>query len=128
MTSSTRAPLGRRPFLARSGKALASGLVRRAVQTRLPSVEAPQDGSTTLAVTISQDITNLDAARTFDVYSSWVQAQICEPLFVVAPDFSITANLVASFEQPDPLTYVYHLYDGISFQDGTPLDAEAVRW
>ena len=36
--------------------------------------------------------------------------------------------LARSWEQPDALTWVFHLRDGVRFQDGRPLEAEDVAW
>ena len=33
-----------------------------------------------------------------------------------------------SWEQPDPLTLVFHLRDGVRFHDGRPLTARDVVW
>lgn len=122
------ARLGRRPFLLKSSTALAACLTGSRAGVRRTAAAPRQGTATTLAVAISHDATNLDASRALDVYSSRVQAQVCEPLFVAAPDLSIAMNVIGSLEQPDPVTYILHPFDGISFQDGTPLDGEAVRW
>jgi peptide/nickel transport system substrate-binding protein len=36
--------------------------------------------------------------------------------------------LAERFEQPDPLTYIFHLRSGVKFHDGTPLTAEDVAF
>ncbi|HSB69755.1 MAG TPA: ABC transporter substrate-binding protein [Candidatus Methylomirabilis sp.] len=37
-------------------------------------------------------------------------------------------DLAERFEQPDPLTYIFHLRSGVRFHDGTPLTAEDVAF
>jgi len=82
----------------------------------------------TLSAGIQRDATNLDSARSQDVYSGYVQAQIVEPLFYQTNDFKIGGNLVAKVENPDNTTYLFHLQSGVKFQDDTNFDADAVKW
>ena len=42
--------------------------------------------------------------------------------------FQMQPWLATSWEQPDPLTWVFHLRDDVHFQDGRPLTAEDVAW
>jgi ABC-type transport system substrate-binding protein len=37
-------------------------------------------------------------------------------------------NLAKSWEIPDPRTIILHLQENVKFHDGTPFDAEAVKW
>ncbi len=43
-------------------------------------------------------------------------------------NFQFTPALASSWEQPDPLTYVFHLRSGVRFHDGRPLTARDVVW
>lgn len=45
------------------------------------------------------------------------------------PDFSPDPNrsLAPEWENPDPLTWTFHLRPDVKFHDGTPLNAEAIR-
>lgn len=43
-----------------------------------------------------------------------------------APSGELTPGLAESWESPDPLTFVLHLREGVTFQDGTPFNADAV--
>ncbi len=82
----------------------------------------------TLNLGISRDATNLDSAKSQDVYSAYVQAQIVEPLFIGTNDFKIAGNLVDKVENPDDTTYLFHLKTGIKYQDGTDFNADSVKW
>ncbi len=42
--------------------------------------------------------------------------------------YNLVPWLATSWEQPDALTWVFHLRDGVRFQDGRPLEAEDVVW
>jgi len=43
-------------------------------------------------------------------------------------NYNLRPWLATSWEQPDALTWVFHLRDGVRFQDGRPLEAEDVVW
>ncbi len=42
--------------------------------------------------------------------------------------YEVQPWLAQSWEQPDPLTYVFHLHPGVRFQDGRPLTSADVKW
>ena len=59
--------------------------------------------------------------------SALIAMQMCEPLTRLNPDYSTSPNL-AELSQPDDLTLVYTIRDGVTFWDGTPLTADDVVW
>ncbi|MDR2322402.1 MAG: ABC transporter substrate-binding protein, partial [Microbacterium sp.] len=65
----------------------------------------------------------LDYAYAFDYPDNQVLANVCESLLRLNPDYSLSPGLAKSFSNPDPLTWVYELRDGVTFHDGTPLTA-----
>jgi len=65
----------------------------------------------------------LDYAYAFDYPDNQVLANVCESLLRLNPDYSLSPGLASSFSNPDPLTWVYELRDGVTFHDGTPLTA-----
>jgi nickel ABC transporter nickel/metallophore binding protein len=54
---------------------------------------------------------------------------IYEPLVVFNADGTIGPGLAESWEiSPDGITYTFHLRQGVTFHDGTPFNAAAVKW
>lgn len=64
--------------------------------------------------------------------SSGVDRNLYTSLYngLVVPDahLRIVGDLASSWSQPDPKTYVFNLKPGIKFHDGTPFDAQAVKF
>ena len=61
-----------------------------------------------------------------DYYYSW---PVYESLFKPNAEGGVDPWLLESYEMDkDNLTYTFHIRPGITFSDGTPLDAEAMKW
>ena len=84
-----------------------------------------QDGKT-LTVGIVSDRVTLDPALMASFFELSVQYNLHEPLVHVTPDLKIEPGL-ASVETPDALTYRFVLKPNLTFHDGTPIDAAAVK-
>lgn len=84
-----------------------------------------QDGKT-LTVGIVSDPVTLDPASMASFFELSVQYNLHEPLVHVTPDLKIEPGL-ASVETPDALTYRFTLKPNLTFHDGTPIDAAAVK-
>jgi peptide/nickel transport system substrate-binding protein len=71
---------------------------------------------------------NLDLPQ--DGNSLTVQYQVAEPLVLYKPGTTdITPGLATSWEaNADATVWTFHLRQGVSFQDGTPFNAEAVKF
>ena len=54
------------------------------------------------------------------------RAGCLETLLRYEADGTLTENLATAWEQTDPKTWEFTLREGVTFQDGTPMDAEAV--
>lgn len=68
----------------------------------------------------------LDYAYAFDFPINTVLANVCENLLRVTPDLKVSPGLAAKYTNPDPLTWVYSLREGVKFHDGTPMGAKDV--
>jgi peptide/nickel transport system substrate-binding protein len=81
---------------------------------------------TTLDIGVVSDPVTLDPAFSASFFETQVLYNLHETLLVARPDGTVVPGL-ASFTMPDPLTYVLTLREGLTFQDGTALDAAAVK-
>jgi peptide/nickel transport system substrate-binding protein len=81
-----------------------------------------------IVVIIESSPNNLDPRQGTDAQSEHVGALIFDALVKKDEHYNLTPWLATRWEQPDPLTWVFHLRDGVRFQDGRPLEAEDVVW
>jgi peptide/nickel transport system substrate-binding protein len=97
-----------------------------------PSAAAttPKQGGT-LVVAIPGEIKRTDTALVDDSNSSYVFGNVMEGLVGLEP--GSTSKLVPVLAEsytvsPDGLTYTFKLRQGVKFHDGTPFNAEAVKY
>ena len=90
--------------------------------TRPASAQAPS----TLQIGVVSDPVTLDPAFSASFFEAQVLYNLHETLLVARPDGSVVPGL-ARCDIKDPLTYAFTLRDGLTFHDGTKLDAEACR-
>ncbi len=48
-------------------------------------------------------------------------ANVCESLLRLNPDWTLSPGLAESVDRPDEFTWVYHVREGVTFHDGSPL-------
>lgn len=95
-----------------------------------PAAGTPKEGGT-LVVAIPGDIDNLDPTLISDSNSSYVINQVMEGLVQLRPGSvsEVDPILAESYElSPDGRVYTFKVRTGKMFHDGTPLDAEAIRY
>jgi peptide/nickel transport system substrate-binding protein len=71
---------------------------------------------------------NLDLRQGTDAQSERVGGQIFDALVKKDEHYELQPWLATSWEQPDALTWVFHLRDGVRFHDSRPLEAEDVAY
>jgi len=102
--------------------------------TSAPSAQTTQSRATkpvkggTLNVVMSRAATNFDPIRQNDAFSSTVLNTVVDTLYEIDSKGSVVGRLVEKTENPSANVYVMTLRKGIMFQDGTPLNAEAVKF
>ncbi len=82
----------------------------------------------TVVVVLESSPNNLDPRQGTDAQSEHVGGLIFDALVKKDESYNLRPWLAVSWEQPDALTWVFHLRDGVRFQDGRPLEAEDVAW
>jgi peptide/nickel transport system substrate-binding protein len=82
----------------------------------------------TVVVILESSPNNLDPRRGTDAQSEHVGGLIFDALVKKDENYNLKPWLATNWEQPGALTWVFHLRDGVRFQDGRPLEAEDVVW
>ena len=82
----------------------------------------------TIVVLIESSPNNLDPRQGTDAQSERVGPLIFDALVKKDEHYNLAPWLATSWEQPDALTWIFHLRDGVSFHDGRPLEAADVVW
>ena len=92
---------------------------------RLPAdAQAPR----TITVGLYADAISLDPEDSNDNLSLGVEREVYDGLLGFDSNMKAIPQLAASWEaSPDAKVFTFHLRPNIKFQDGTPLDAEAVK-
>lgn len=122
--------INRRELLARAGLAgvSVSALAAAASSPWLSSgVSAQASGE--LVVAIAQDIDTLDPhISQLLMFSDTLRRTVYNGLVTYADDLSYLGDLAESWENPDDKTYVFKLREGLTYHDGTAVDASHVEF
>jgi peptide/nickel transport system substrate-binding protein len=94
----------------------------------LTSCRTPPPPPGTITIIIESSPNNLDLRQGTDIQSERVGSLIFDPLVKKDAHSNLQPWLATSWDQPDPLTWVFHLRDGVRFHDGRPLEAADVAW
>ena len=87
----------------------------------------PRDPGTVVFL-IESSPANLDPRIGADAQSQRIDALLFDGLVAHDESFQFTPALAESWEQPNPLTLVFHLRGGVRFHDGRALTARDVVW
>jgi peptide/nickel transport system substrate-binding protein len=82
----------------------------------------------TVVFLIESSPTNLDPRIGTDGQSERIDELMFDCLVARDKNFNFRSALAERWEQPDPLTLVFHLRSGVRFHDGRPLTARDVKW
>ena len=82
----------------------------------------------TVTMIIESSPNNLDLRQGTDAQSARLGSLIFDALVKKDDHYNLKPGLATSWEQPDALTWVFHLRDGVRFQDGRPLTADDVAY
>lgn len=120
-------PVSRRRLLKRSA---AVGVIATIPTwaSNAPSIlaqEEPKSGGT-LIIAQGTDVATFDAMQLSGLPSFGVVAQVTEQLVRIGPDGELRPRLAESWEQ-DGANWTLSLRSGVTFHDGTPFNAEAVK-
>jgi peptide/nickel transport system substrate-binding protein len=85
-----------------------------------------QDPST-LAIGLPEEPNTMDPQFADGVLEYTVLVNIMEGLFTTGDNTEVVPVLVESWEQLDDLTWEFRLHEGVTFHNGEPLTAEAVK-
>lgn len=72
--------------------------------------------------------TNLDPRVGTDSFSEHLDGLIFDSLVAHDQRLNVVPDLAQKWETPDPLTYVFHLRNGVKFHDGRPLTSADVKF
>ncbi len=94
----------------------------------LAGCRSAQRDHDTVVFLIESSPANLDPRVGTDGQSEHIDELIFDGLVSRDSNFRFIPALAESWDQPDPLTLIFHLRDGVHFHDGRPLTARDVEW
>jgi peptide/nickel transport system substrate-binding protein len=111
------------------GAVLAALALVAALSGCTPSVTGAARNAGYLVVALAEDPGTLDPTEASSFVGRIVFANMCEKLFDVDQHLNLVPQLATSLPDisPDGLTYTIHLRQDLRFNDGTPMDAQAVK-
>lgn len=81
-----------------------------------------------LQTTVTNEPNGLDPAQTSSIHDMWQMIYSYDPLIQADNALNLVPGLAESWEVPNNTTIIFHLQKDIQFHDGTPFNAEAVRF
>jgi peptide/nickel transport system substrate-binding protein len=82
----------------------------------------------TLRIVLREDTDIVDPTLTRTYVGRIEFAGLCDKLFDIDEKLNIVPQLATGYEWADPKTLVIHLRPNVTFQDGTAMDADAVKY
>ena len=125
--AATTAPAAAAPTAAAAAKPTEAAAAKPTAAPAAAAAGKPVKGGQ-LTVAMGRDATTFDPTKSQDVYSNAIIGLVSNSLYKVDEKGDVVGELVEKTENPQPNVYVMTLHKGIKFQDGTDLNAEAVKW
>lgn len=91
-------------------------------------LRAPARDPETVVMLIESTPTSLDPRIGTDAQSERIDQLLFSALFRRDEHMQLVPDLVVKYEIPDPKTYLFHLRRDVRFHDGSPLEAEDVKF
>jgi len=87
-----------------------------------------REDADTVTMLIESSPNNLDLRVGTDAQSERIGALVFDALVKKDAHYNLQPWLATSWEQPDALTWIFHLRSGVRFHDGKPMTADDVVW
>ena len=124
-----RQPVTRRRFVQLVGATAGAASLGGFVTTRQFASALAQDGAGgELIIGSTAETYRTDPPERANIGMFSPNPNIFESLVRLTPDYQIEPLLAESWEFVEPNTFRFKLRQGVTFHDGTPFTAEAVRW
>jgi len=94
----------------------------------ITSCRSPKTDKSTVVFLIESSPTSLDPRIGTDAQSEHIDELLFDGLVVRDANFRVAPGLAERWEQPDPLTLIFHLHTGVHFSDGRLLTSRDVLW
>ncbi len=94
----------------------------------LTACRSQRDDPNTVVMVIETSPNNLDLRQGTDAQSEYVGGLIFDALVKKGAHYILQPWLATSWEQPNPLTWVFHLRSGVRFHDGRGLTSADVAY
>jgi peptide/nickel transport system substrate-binding protein len=95
-----------------------------------PEAPPAAEGGDMLVIGTTDKVTVLDPADSYDFHTWEIHHNTMDTLLHYAPGTTdLEPGLATGYDvSDDGLEYTFYLVEGVSFPDGTPFNAEAVKW
>src|SRR5580704_8426843 len=103
-------------------------IMRRFAFAALAAFAVTQASAQTLHVGLRQDPDLLDPTLGSSYVGRIVFSGLCDKLFDIDTKLNIVPVLATGYEWKDPTHLIIRIRDGVQFQDGEKLDADAVKY
>lgn len=94
--------------------------------TAAAETESAAPSASAITVVLNDVGNNMDPSVANAINTSTIMSHVYDNLLNCNLDFSLQPGVIASWEQPDELTYELTVGDGFVFQNGEPLEVEDV--